>query len=116
MRPLGKSKTLILADSEGTCAGDLCRLDISFIDEINEMANVWSEKFHANNGFDRVQTCSDPGRAGKGNIPGTPPGSAGKGAKANNAKCCGKGLERQIFHPNRMECCDDQKIREIGTC
>ena len=108
---------MFLAEAEGTCSGDICRLDLNFIDGINELAYLWQENFHANNGFDRVATCADNSRKIAG--PGSDPGAekTGKqGVKTSNAQCCGRGLERQLFHTNRMECCEDGKPREIGTC
>ena len=47
---------LLSVDQEGTCKGDICRLDKQFAEELNEIYE-WSTDLEADSGFDRQQAC-----------------------------------------------------------
>ena len=47
----------VLVDQEGTCKGDICRLDKQFAEELTEIYE-WSTDLEAESGFDREQACT----------------------------------------------------------
>lgn len=108
----------------GTCAGDLCRLDLDFANEIFQNRDTWKARFHKQNGFDREETCgvlqlinapskssSDDNRSKK--IQGVFKNSENK---VDPVQCCGEGLQRHPYHSGRLECCADGATRLTGTC
>ena len=108
---------IVLANRGGTCEGDLCRLDISFSDQLYKLKKTWKSQFHAANGFDRSEICktSNP-RISSGSISDEDDTRNRKESGDSVTQCCGSGLERHIFRSDRMECCKDGLSKPIGTC
>jgi len=108
----------------GTCAGDLCRLDLDFANEIFQNRDTWKARFHKQNGFDREKTC------GVQQLINTPAKSSSDDDRSNKiqgvfkisenkvdpVQCCGEGLQRHPYHSGRLECCADGATRLMGTC
>mgnify|MGYP006944991217 CR=1 FL=1 len=110
---------MYLGNREGSCEGDLCRLDISFSDRLYKMKKTWKSEYHAHNGFDRSESCkasvSRTGSNGESEKTGSGTGS-GTGNGESLTKCCGNGLGRHIYRSDRMECCKDGTSKPIGSC
>ena len=122
----------------GTCAGDLCRLDLDFANEIFQNRDTWKARFHKQNGFDRQKTCGVqqvPLKKMKEKITffklmNTPSKSSSDDDRSNKIQgvfknsenkvdpvlCCGEGLQRHPYHSGRLECCADGATRLMGTC
>ena len=55
--------TIFSVDPEGTCAGEICRLDKAFAEELNEIWE-WSQDLEVSSGFKREDACvSSSGKA-----------------------------------------------------
>lgn len=101
-------------DPEKTCQGDLCRLDLAFATEISRIKREWKARNHVKNGFDKKSTC----------LPAVKGFRSMDGAKKSEnspkimvqSQCCGQGLTRSLFKPDRKECCKDGSVRDFGTC
>jgi len=115
------------ADAEGTCAGDLCRLDLEFTRKLIDFAYNWDSQYHKNFGFDRKENCrassgrpsgssntSSDGRGFFSNVM-NDSGSAILSEESSKLQCCGIGLKRKVFHIERQQCCGFE-TRDIGEC
>ncbi|CBY23866.1 unnamed protein product [Oikopleura dioica] len=115
----------VCVDEVGTCAGDVCQLDMFFARSLISVASKWSAKYHILNGFDREAECGNPS-----NQPDLPPvanldtdsgKSSGSGSSSNKSsdtgpQCCGFGLNRHIFHVGTHQCCQDGTSKLAGEC
>ncbi|CAG5090525.1 Oidioi.mRNA.OKI2018_I69.PAR.g12636.t1.cds [Oikopleura dioica] len=112
------------SENDTGCGRDLCECDTDFAKEIAEVEDTWNEEYTQRGGFDRSTQCAphhedshpdamDLIRAGQKE---TSPRPA-VGAKEPVVKnCCGKGLQVNLFNPERQECCKDGSTKAIGTC
>lgn len=112
---IGKNGLPNCQDPEGTCEGDLCRLDIKFSTELYKKKDQWKPLYHAENGFDRNEMCKAGSRISDGSISGSS-GSGGSSSSESKTSCCGTGLKRHPFHLDKLECCKDGNTSPIGTC
>ena len=116
------------ADAEGTCAGDLCRLDLEFTRKLIELASGWDSQYHKNFGFDRRENCrhtsarpssgsgsSTDGRGFLTSVMNDSNGGLALHPEASKLQCCGIGLKRHVFHIDRQQCCGFE-TRDIGEC
>ena len=109
-------------ETEGSCRGDLCRLDALYALEISTMKKRWKAENHVQNGFDRSLHCLPAtvrnARIQKEKLPGQG-GEVGQEESTKTTRpgqCCGSGLQRVIFKPDRAECCRDGLVRPLGNC
>lgn len=100
-------------EKKGTCKGDLCRLDLEFTTKIQSLADTWLSDFHLDYGFDRETDCKGTtnsyDNSSKNPSPRPPKPTV-------ETECCGKGLKRHIFNPERLQCCKDGTTKSIGSC
>ena len=115
----GRLDTSSCADEDYSCKGALCRCDVDFSVELAELSNKWNKKYSQQFGFDRVAECGadhdHAARSFKGPLQRMGGGSLNVGS-LNDPKCCGRGLNSIIYHPNRLECCKDGSTKAIGAC
>ena len=103
-----------LVNKKGTCAGELCRMDLEFAAKFAELKYTWNEKYSLRHGFNRQKRC---GKSGNGASSGGYGGSNSGNSGANTqAKCCGVGIYSIIYKEERADCCDDGTVRPIGEC
>lgn len=112
---VGKNGLPQCRDPEGTCEGDLCRLDIKFSAELFKRKSEWKILYHADNGFDRSEMCATSNRMSEGSISNSGSSSGSSSGEAKTS-CCGTGLKRHPFHLEKLECCSDGSSRPLGTC
>lgn len=102
--------TLTCLNAKDTCQGDLCRLDIQFSGELFKIKNSWQKTLHLKNGFDRMATCAPK------TSPKTTNTRSTGGHTTVASECCGNGIQRSIYKPDRQECCKDGSVRRMGAC
>lgn len=104
-------------DKKDTCPGDLCRMDLDFVENFNSLSVNWNPKFYIENGFNRWKQCGKSQTPGKDKY-----GSNGgdsvyqNSGNSGHGQCCGKSINSVIYKPERMECCPDGRVKQIGTC
>lgn len=101
-------------DYKGTCKGDLCRLDLEFTKKIKSMSELWIPDFHMDYGFDRKTDCKGSTKYKDESL--KIDGYARPPKPNPETKCCGQGLKRHIFNPERLQCCNDGSTKSIGSC
>lgn len=110
---------LTLGNNAGTCGGDVCRLDMSFASSLMDLDNSWNAEFHKQNGFNRKKQCGTAGaRSSLESSKENKSKDANDSNTSNDSKytCCGKGLGRHLYRPDRLECCKNGSTRPLGTC
>lgn len=96
-------------DKKSTCLGDLCRLDLEFVEYLNGVSHLWNPDYHLDYGFDRFKVCGGDSNNN----------SSQKPEKYNGmkeGKCCGKGLKRHTYNPEKLECCKNGSTKPFGSC
>ena len=104
---VGKDGKPTCTNDKDTCQGDLCRLDLQFVRELKKNKNSWTKDFHLKNGFDRAGTCAPKKSSQK---------KPSQGKTTVTSECCGIGISRSIYKPDRQECCKDGSVRPMGSC
>ena len=92
-------------------------MDLDFVENFNTLSVNWNPKFYIENGFNRWKQCGKSQTPGKDKY-----GSNGGDSMYQNSgnsghgQCCGKSINSVIYKPERMECCPDGRVKQIGTC
>jgi len=88
---------------------------MEFSNELAKIAHLWKKKNHMKFGFDRSKKCQDasknPGGDGTSN-----PGDGAVGSDTSGKQCCNRGLKYTLYNPNKLQCCTDGNLQQIGTC
>lgn len=105
-----KLKTSIVGDTDhnDSCQSQVCDCDLQFANGLRMITATYSRSFHKEGGFDRKTNCQ-PAHGGEKH-----PGQARPNAEPT--ECCGVGIQRSPFKPNKSECCADGRIESIGEC
>lgn len=117
----------VCVDKAGTCAGDVCQLDMLFARSLITVASKWSAKYHILNGFDRETECAGPSNqpdlppvaslaTDSGKSGGSSNGSSSSKSSNSGPQCCGFGLNRHFFHVGTHQCCPDGTSKLVGEC
>jgi len=106
-------------DYNDTCQGQICQCDMEFANRLRmlgkNLSQKYSPEYHKEGGFSRNKRCVGPNdkRSTTGNKTGKDPIEK---ARPVSAECCGTGISRSPFKPERFECCADGRIAIIGEC
>ena len=107
-------------DPENTCAGEICRLDKAFAEELNEIYE-WSQDLEVSSGFKRDDTCVSSSAhlrslMRKEDTKETTIEHVITEQEHDKAQCCGQKLNRILFKPDKFDCCKDGSVARLGQC
>ena len=92
---------------------------MEFGEELAKIAHLWKKKNHMKFGFDRTKKCQDPpsgGGGGNGGNGGTGGGNGNGNSGGKGKKCCNRRLKYTLYNPEKLQCCTDGNLQQIGTC
>jgi hypothetical protein len=85
------------------------------VTQLEKIESSWFPDFHMENGFDRESNCRGAYKS-----PSAPATDLDSRSKSNSpsleTECCGQNINRHMFNPERLQCCEDGTTKTIGSC